>query len=60
MKKIGTSHPADFVKTNRKHIESWAGIACLVILAFLVCFLPGFARKNEALYNKLNSTETEE
>ncbi|ELI8126914.1 ABC transporter six-transmembrane domain-containing protein [Yersinia enterocolitica] len=36
-------------------IESCAGIACLVILAFLACFLPGFARKNEALYNKLNN-----
>ncbi|YCH29068.1 ABC transporter six-transmembrane domain-containing protein [Erwinia sp. D4-22] len=36
-------------------IEFWAGIACLVILAFLACFLPGFARKNEALYNKLNN-----
>ncbi|HGM6860914.1 TPA: ABC transporter six-transmembrane domain-containing protein [Serratia rubidaea] len=36
-------------------IESWAGVACLVILAFLACFLPGFARKNEALYNKLNN-----
>ncbi|MCU2635097.1 ABC transporter six-transmembrane domain-containing protein [Enterobacter hormaechei subsp. hoffmannii] len=36
-------------------IESWAGIACLVILVFLACFLPAFARKNEALYNKLNN-----
>ncbi len=36
-------------------IESCAGIACLVILAFLACFLPGFARKNEVLYNKLNN-----
>ncbi len=36
-------------------IESWAGIACLVILAFLACFLPGFTQRNEALYNKLNN-----
>jgi hypothetical protein len=36
-------------------IEFWAGIACLVILALLACFLPGFARKNEVLYNKLNN-----
>ncbi|MFI8416301.1 ABC transporter six-transmembrane domain-containing protein [Serratia sp. NPDC078593] len=36
-------------------LEFWAGIACLAILAFLACFLPGFARKNETLYNKLNN-----
>ncbi|MGL5424446.1 MAG: ABC transporter six-transmembrane domain-containing protein [Serratia fonticola] len=33
-------------------IEFWAGVACLVILA---CFLPGYAIKNEALYNRLNN-----
>ncbi|HHQ6624747.1 TPA: ABC transporter six-transmembrane domain-containing protein [Serratia fonticola] len=36
-------------------IEFWAGVACLVILAFLACFLPGYAIKNEALYNRLNN-----
>lgn len=36
-------------------IEFWAGVACLVILAFLTCFLPGYTYKNEALYNKLNN-----
>jgi len=36
-------------------IEFWAGVACLVILAFLACFLSRYAHKNEALYNKLNN-----
>ncbi len=36
-------------------IEFWAGISCLVILVFLACFLSGFTRKNEVLYNKLNN-----
>ncbi|WP_346828318.1 ABC transporter six-transmembrane domain-containing protein [Serratia inhibens] len=36
-------------------IEFWAGIACLAILAFLACFLSGYAHKNETLYNKLNN-----
>lgn len=36
-------------------IEFWAGVACLVILTFLACFLSRYAHKNEALYNKLNN-----
>lgn len=36
-------------------IEFWVGIACLAILAFLACFLSGYAHKNETLYNKLNN-----
>lgn len=36
-------------------IEPRAGIVCLIILAFLACFLPGFARKNEALYSRFNN-----
>lgn len=36
-------------------IEFRAGIACLAILALLACFLPGFARKNEVICNKLNN-----
>ncbi|WP_447871565.1 ABC transporter six-transmembrane domain-containing protein [Serratia fonticola] len=36
-------------------IEFWTGVACLVILGFLACFLPGYANKNETLYNKLNN-----
>ena len=36
-------------------IELWAGIGCLVILVFLACFLSGYTRKNEVLFNKLNN-----
>ncbi|OAT32417.1 putative integral membrane protein [Buttiauxella brennerae ATCC 51605] len=35
-------------------IEFWAGIACLVVLVFFAFFLPGYTRKNEMLYEKLN------
>ncbi|WP_312042364.1 ABC transporter six-transmembrane domain-containing protein [Erwinia sp.] len=35
-------------------IQFWTGIACLVILGFFTFFLPGFSRKNEALYVRLN------
>ncbi|URQ62476.1 ABC transporter six-transmembrane domain-containing protein [Pantoea alhagi] len=36
-------------------IEFWAGIICVIILAFLALFLPGYVHKNEALYNRLNN-----
>ncbi len=36
-------------------IELQTGLACLAILLFFACFLPGFTRKNEALYIRLNN-----
>lgn len=36
-------------------IEFWTGIACIAILVFFGCFLPGFTRKNEALFVRLNN-----
>ncbi|MEG3132534.1 ABC transporter six-transmembrane domain-containing protein [Rouxiella sp. T17] len=35
-------------------IEFWTGIICLGILVFFTFFLPGYTRKNEALFNRLN------
>lgn len=36
-------------------IELWAGVACLSVLIFFSFFLPGYTRKNESLYEKLNN-----
>jgi len=36
-------------------IEFWTGVGCLIILLILACFLPGFSRKNEALFGRLNN-----
>lgn len=36
-------------------IELWAGVACLSVLVFFSLFLPGYTRKNEYLYEKLNN-----
>jgi ABC-type multidrug transport system fused ATPase/permease subunit len=36
-------------------IEFWTGIACLIIVAFLLCFISGYANKNESLYRRLNN-----
>lgn len=36
-------------------IEFWTGITCIAILVFFGCFLPGFTRKNEALFVRLNN-----
>ncbi|MDU5780787.1 MAG: ABC transporter six-transmembrane domain-containing protein [Pantoea sp.] len=36
-------------------IEFWTGIACIAILVFFGGFLPGFTRKNEALFVRLNN-----
>ncbi|MDU1573386.1 MAG: ABC transporter six-transmembrane domain-containing protein [Pantoea sp.] len=36
-------------------IEFWIGIACIAILVFFGGFLPGFTRKNEALFVRLNN-----
>ncbi|HCM9227688.1 ABC transporter six-transmembrane domain-containing protein [Enterobacter bugandensis] len=35
-------------------IEFWTGISCIVVMGFLCILLPGYARKNEFLFNKLN------
>ncbi|WP_262239610.1 ABC transporter six-transmembrane domain-containing protein [Serratia liquefaciens] len=35
-------------------IEFWTGVACLAILVFFALFLPGYTRRNEALFVKLN------
>lgn len=35
-------------------IEFWTGIACIGILLVFAFFLPGFMRKNEALFRRLN------
>ncbi|MGD8106322.1 ABC transporter six-transmembrane domain-containing protein [Pantoea sp. FN0302] len=36
-------------------IEFWTGMACLAILLFFAFFLPGYTRKNEALFVRLNN-----
>ena len=36
-------------------IEFWTGVGCVIILLVLACFLPGFSRKNEALFGRLNN-----
>jgi len=36
-------------------IEFWTGLACIAILVFFGGFLPGFTRKNEALFVRLNN-----
>lgn len=36
-------------------IELWTGITCLIIVAILMCFVSGYACKNEALYRRLNN-----
>lgn len=36
-------------------IEFWTGVVCIAILVFFGCFLPGFTRKNEALFVRLNN-----
>lgn len=35
-------------------LQFWTGVACLLILAFFALFLPGFTRRNEALFLRLN------
>ncbi|KIC87038.1 MULTISPECIES: ABC transporter six-transmembrane domain-containing protein [Pantoea] len=36
-------------------IEFWTGAGCLAILLFFACFLPGFTRKNDVLFGRLNN-----
>ena len=36
-------------------IEFWTGAGCLAILLFFACFLPGFTRKNDMLFGRLNN-----
>jgi len=36
-------------------IEFWTGVGCLAILLFFACFLPGFTRKNDVLFGRLNN-----
>lgn len=36
-------------------IEFWTGVGCLAILLFFACFLPGFTRKNDMLFGRLNN-----
>ena len=36
-------------------IEVKAGIICILILLFLICFIPRYARKNEALFKRVNN-----
>jgi len=36
-------------------IEFWTGAGCLAILLFFACFLPGFTRRNDALFGRLNN-----
>ncbi|EDM5062343.1 hypothetical protein CTJ64_10610 [Salmonella enterica subsp. enterica serovar Typhimurium] len=36
-------------------IEVRAGIICILILLFLMCFVPGYARKNEKLCRRVNN-----
>ncbi|MGJ0128818.1 ABC transporter six-transmembrane domain-containing protein [Pantoea sp. RHCKP32] len=36
-------------------IEFWTGVGCLAILLFFACFLPGFTRKNDRLFGRLNN-----
>ena len=35
-------------------IEFWTGVACVVALIFFIGFLPGYVRKNETLFGRLN------
>lgn len=35
-------------------LQFWTGVACLCILVFFALFLPGFTRRNEALFLRLN------
>ena len=35
-------------------LQFWTGVACLCILVFFALFLPGFTRRNEALFMRLN------
>ena len=35
-------------------LQFWTGVACLFILIFFALFLPGFTRRNEALFLRLN------
>ncbi|MBS0970710.1 ABC transporter six-transmembrane domain-containing protein [Nissabacter archeti] len=36
-------------------LQFWTGATCLAILVFFAFFLPGFTRKNEALFLRLNN-----
>lgn len=36
-------------------IEFWTGIACLIIVAILMCFASSYACKNETFYRRLNN-----
>ena len=36
-------------------IECWTGIACLIIVAILMCFVSSYASKNETFYRRLNN-----
>ncbi|WP_411556359.1 ABC transporter six-transmembrane domain-containing protein (plasmid) [Pantoea agglomerans] len=36
-------------------IEFWTGAGCMAILLFFACFLPGFTRKNDVLFGRLNN-----
>ena len=36
-------------------IEVRAGIICILILLFLMCFIPEYARKNEKLFRRVNN-----
>ena len=36
-------------------IEVRAGIICILILLFLMCFVPGYARQNEKLFRRVNN-----
>lgn len=36
-------------------IEFWTGIACLIIVAILMCFVSSYASKNETFYRRLNN-----
>lgn len=35
-------------------LQFWTGVTCLFILVFFALFLPGFTRRNEALFLRLN------
>ncbi len=36
-------------------LEFWAGVLCLVIVFILMCFVSGYASKNESLYRRINN-----
>ncbi|WP_333610065.1 ABC transporter six-transmembrane domain-containing protein [Pantoea piersonii] len=36
-------------------IEFWAGVACIIIMGFLMCFVSKYAFKNELLFRRLNN-----